>query len=277
MSLVLAAGSALAAWPSLTRPELLTGEPVTVGNLRGTALIVLVLTVPLLLVGLWSAGRGSLRGLALWLGAVMALTYQAVLFCFGIPINALFLPYVAMLGLGAWTLIALTPVFNEAVHAPTSAGARSSRMAPAVLVFLALGNALVWLARAAPITWTGERPGALTEAGLITSGVWVQDLAFWIPAAVVIAVMTWRGDPRGQILTASMLTFYVIECLSVASDQWWGVRADDSHPEVASMAAVPGAVVLGVLIMAPLVAQLRLLHPPALSRTTHTQGSGRRS
>jgi hypothetical protein len=35
--------------------------------------------------------------------------------------------------------------------------------------------------------------------------------------------------------------FYVVERLSVASDQWWGVRADDSHLELASLAVVPGA------------------------------------
>lgn len=102
LSALLGLVAAIAAAASLTRPSLLSGTPVTDGNLRGTALVVLVLGLPVLTWGSLAARRGSVRGLVLWLGAAAYLTYQGVMFCFGTPINALFLTYVAMLGLGVW-------------------------------------------------------------------------------------------------------------------------------------------------------------------------------
>jgi hypothetical protein len=59
------------------------------------------------------------------------------------------------------------------------------------------------------------------------------------------------------VLVAAFLMFYVVESLSVASDQWWGVRADDTHPALASMAAVPGGIVIAALTAVPLVLLVR--------------------
>jgi len=259
LSWLLCAASATAALPSLVRPSLLTGAPVTAGNVRGTALVVLVLTVPVLLLGMRTARTGSLPALCAWAGATIALTYQGLLFCFGTPFNALFLAYVAMLGLGIWTLVALVSVLARSAEAPWSAALTPSRFAPRALMTLALGNGTVWLMQASPTIWTSDQPTAIDESGLLTSPVWVQDLAFWIPAAVLVATLALRGNALGHLLTGGMLTFYVIECFSVASDQWFGARADSTQPGVASMDVVPFAVVLGLLILAPLVAQLKIL------------------
>jgi hypothetical protein len=257
LSTLLGLAAAVAATGSLARPSLLSGAPVTDGNLRGTALVVLVLGLPALVWGSTAARRGSTRGLVVWLGATAYLTYQGVMFCFGTPVNALFLTYVAMLGLGVWTLATLVPFTRrEAVSAQVDARAPYRLVAIALGAFACL-NALAWLARVVPVVWTGDRPEALEGSGLITSPVWVQDLAFWIPAAVVVSVLTWRRLARGIVLAAAFLTFYVIECVSVASDQWWGVRADDSHPSVASMSAVPGALVAAVVTAVPLLLSLR--------------------
>lgn len=270
LSLLLLAASLAAAGPSLLGPGLVTGEPVTAGNVRGTALVVLVVTIPLLLLGIRFARRDSLLGLVLWVAAAAGLAYQAMLFCYGTPMNRLFLAYVAMLGLAAWTLALLAPMVVEAARL-LPAG-RASRFGAGTLAVISIGNALAWLARAAPITWTGKPPQVLHDSGLITSAVWVQDLALWIPAATVIAVAAWRGSRVGRLLTASMLAFYVVEAFSVASDQWWGARADSSHPAIASMAAVPASVILGLLLLIPLVAQLRALQDPGRARSTRLTG-----
>lgn len=253
LSLALAGAATLAAGGSLFVPDLLAGTAVTIGNVRGTSLVVLFVGVPALLGGMRSASRGSLRGFVVWLGAAAYLTYQGVMFCFGTPINPLFLSYVAMLGLGFWTVVVLVHLAIELaphLHGAASAGVR---LAPALLAGFASLNALAWLARAAPITWTGEVPDALGGSGLLTSPVWVQDLALWIPAALVSAWLMWQRRPIGVLLTAAMLTFYLVECLSVASDQWWGARADATHPEIASMSAVVGAVVLALIVAVPLL------------------------
>src|SRR5688572_24364560 len=70
LSAWLTLAGAVAAGGSLFFPVLLGGEPVTDGNLRGTALVVLVLALPLLWLGMWRTVHGSARGLVVWLGAV---------------------------------------------------------------------------------------------------------------------------------------------------------------------------------------------------------------
>jgi hypothetical protein len=72
----------------------------------------------------------------------------------------------------------------------------------------------------------------------------------------------WRRRALGVLLTQAMLAFYVLECVSVASDQWWGVRADSSEPALASMTAVPGALLAAALVSVPLVWSLRHLDDP---------------
>lgn len=228
-------------WPSTLR-----GAAVTDGNLRGTALVVLVVAVPLLLAACRRAQQGSAMAVGVWLAALLYLAYQGVMFCFGTPMNRFFPAYVALLGLAGWAAAAL--LRRAPVPAP---GWRSlPRDIPLVLGATAALNALAWLARALPVTWTGTPPASVTESGLQTSPVLVQDLALWLPLALVVAVLAWRGRPWAVWLAPVLILFYAVEALGVAADQWWGYRADSSHPAVAAIGATP----VGLVVAAALAA-----------------------
>ena len=244
LSVLATLAAVVSAAASLLAPALLRGAAVTDGNLRGTALVVLVAGVPLVVVAADRARRGSARAVVAWLAGLLYLDYQGVLFCFATPMNRLFPAYVAMLGLAGWATGAVVHAVD--LDAVTARLGRVPRAVPAVLGVVATLNALAWLARALPITWTGEPPAAVTGSGLDTSPVLVQDLALWLPLALVVSVLAWRGSRWGSLLSSSLLLFYAVEALGVASDQWWGVRADDSRPAVAALGAVPGA--LGVAV-----------------------------
>lgn len=244
---------------SLLVPDLLGGVPVGKGNLRGTALVVVTVAVPLLLAALAWTAKGSVRGLTLWLGAAAYLTYQGVLFCFATPINNLFFAYVAQLGLGLWTLVWLLAGTDLVVFA----GRVDDRMPLRVLAGVSMGLtsvfALVWLRRAIPAVFGADPTSAVRDIGLLTNPLWVQDFAFWFPAAFLAGIWMWRGRAAGVLLTGAFLTYDVVEALGIASDQWWGALADDRFPDVASMAAVPVFVILAGLMAIPLVWQLRHL------------------
>jgi hypothetical protein len=259
LSGALAVIAGLSATFSLFYPSLLGGTEVAKGNLRGTALVVLVIGVPALLAAMARAARGSARALVLWLAAAAYLLYQSVLFCFATPLNNLFLLYVAHLGLALWTLTALLRHTRITGFAARIGAGMPMRWIAGITGTLAVLNALVWLARIVPVVFTSEPSSVLDGSGLLTSPVWVQDLAFWIPAMVVGAGWMWRRRPWGVLLTGAMLAFYVAECLSIASDQWWGARADPSLPQLASMAAVPPFMVAAFVLALPLLWYLRHL------------------
>ena len=86
---MLATAAAASAGFSFLLPSVLAGAAVGNGNLRGTALVVLLLGVPTLLTAMVATGRGSTRWLVGWLGTLGYLLYQAVLFCFATPLNVL--------------------------------------------------------------------------------------------------------------------------------------------------------------------------------------------
>jgi len=268
LSAGLAVAALLAGAATFVAKDSIAGPAVSVGTARGTALVVAAVAVPTLLAAMWWSRRGSLRAIIVWLGAAGYLLYNAVMLLFGTPYNRFFLAYVAMFGLALWSIGAVLvqtdvsdlarhvtgrlPVHRIAIYAWTVAGL----------------NALVWLRTIIP-TITADHPGSfLVGSGFSTHPVYIQDLAVWIPLMVVAAAWLWRGLPWGYLLTASLLTLWVLEALGIAVDQWFGSQADPST-DFASATMSPAFLAWAVLGLVPLTFALR-----PLERDSVRRGSG---
>jgi hypothetical protein len=249
-------GVALAAGvPTAVDGGILTGPAAMNGSARGTALVVALVAVPLLLLSMWTTLRGSARAVVGWLGALAYLLYNSLAFLFVTPFNRLFLLYVAMLGLAVWALGSLLVSADVDVF-----GARVSPRLPArgiasyvwVVVFL---NTVAWLAVEVPAVIRGNA-AHLEGTGMPTNAFHVQDLALWLPLAAVAAAWLWRRRPWGVLVVGGMLSFWVVESIGIAVDQWLGSLADPTSP-VVSMTLVPAFLVLAVVGCVPLLALLR--------------------
>lgn len=263
LSAQLAVVAVLAALPTLLRPSLLSGPDVIVGSARGTALVVLVVTVPLLVLSAHATSRGSARGLVLWLGALAHLIYQGLMLCFATPLNSLFLLYVALLGLSVWTAgVVLTRIDVRALHS------RWDRQSPARLVASVLGtvavlNTVAWVGRIVPTIGTDDPASIMAGSGLTTNPVIVQDLALWLPLGIVAAALLWKRTAVGHLLAGIVLVMWTLEGVTVATDQWFGHRADPTT-EWATLSAMWLFVGLTVVTLVP-----ALLHLRALDRRHH--------
>lgn len=239
---LLVTASLVAALPTVLVDRVLNGPAVMNGSARGTALIVLVVAVPVLVVSL-TRPAPSTRTHAWTLGALAYLAYNAGLFVFATPFNELFLAYVAMLGLAVWAIVSALvdlptpPAVPERLPARPIAG---------FLVAVAALNGLAWLMFVVPELDNVGDPAFLRGTGLTTNPIYVQDLAFAIPAVVAIAVLLWRRRPWGGLLAGAALVFWVVESFGVAVDQVLGHRADPSS-EVATYGGAAMFAVLGVL------------------------------
>jgi hypothetical protein len=225
MSALLGVVSALAAAGTAFIPDVLSGTAVMNGSARGTALVVLFVAVPVLAASVREAAhRGSTRGLAVWVGIVAYLTYNAVMFCFGTPFNLLFPLYVAMLSLSIFLLAGLAVhACDVGRHVSSGRGPRWVAVYIAVVVVL---NSLLWLRGVTTAVLADEPTSFLKGAGLTTNPVYVQDLAFWLPVMAWLAYSLARPLRDRLVLVAAGLVFWVIEGLGVAVDQWMGYRAD---------------------------------------------------
>ncbi len=258
LSVALGAIALAASSTSLFIPGVLGGPLVSQGNLRGTALVMLVLAVPVLFTSMYFAAKGSARALVFWLGAVAYIIYQAVLFLFGTPFNSLFLLYVGMLSLGFWSVVVLMWQIDLAAF-----GARFDRNLPArgiaiYALVLAVLNALVWLRTIVPAILSDSPSAFLVGSGMITNPVFVQDLALWLPLLAVASWWLWKRRPLGELIVGAMLVMLVLESIGIATDQWFGAAADPTTP-FASMAAVPLFMGLAIVGAVPLFYFLRHL------------------
>jgi hypothetical protein len=250
---------------TLLVPGSVTGTAVMNGSARGTALVMLLAALPLLALSTRAAAHGSARAGLARAGATAYLLYNAVMFLFATPFNRLFLLYVALLGLAVWSLVEQTQgIWRAAAVGPV----RAPRWV-AVYIWVVAGlNALAWLSRVVPATVGKDPSEVLDGTGLTTNPVFVQDLAFWLPAMAWLGLGVWRGHAPRIALAASGTIFWVLESLGVGVDQWWGHAADPASP-VASAAAVP---LFFVLAAASLVPTRRLLRDVDVAPATRRRG-----
>ena len=174
VSASLAAVAATAAAFTFFAPGLLRGPAVMNGSARGTALVVLFVAVPALVLSMVVASRGSARAVIVWLGAAAYITYNSVLFLFATPFNELFLLYEGMLALSLWSMIAVL----HAIEVPSFAARYSSRLPAraiaAYMLAIAILNALAWLRLVVPASMSSHAPAFLDGTGMNTNPVFVQ-------------------------------------------------------------------------------------------------------
>ena len=245
-------------------PRILSGTAVMNGSARGTALGALFVAVPSLIVSMILVSRGDVRPVISWLGAVAFLQYNSVLFLLATPFNSLFLLYAAMFALAFWTLVLLLRAIDVEVFAARFAARGVPARARAIyLGAIAVLNAVAWLATVIPALFT-RSPTFLVGTGLTTNPIYVQDLSFWIPLMAVTAVLLWRRQAWGYVLTGGMLVFFVIEAMTIAIDQWMGGTADPAST-VASVAFTPVFAAIAVVGLVPLFFYFRHMNRGGLS------------
>ncbi len=208
--------------------------PMGVGNMRGTALAVLAIAVPLLLVSMALALRGSLRARFVWLGALAYVAYNAVVFCFAVHFNSYFLLFAALLALSFWALLTLLRdlVLAEVKDACSQVPARTVAVYMLVILVLFAG---MWLLGIVPATIDNTMPASFEGSGLTQNPIYVLDFAFTFPLLVIGALWLWRRRAWGYVVGGMMVIMLTLETAGIAIDQVFGHIHDPSQ----SLGAVP--------------------------------------
>ena len=236
-------------------PDVLQGPAVSNGNARGTALVMLVLATPLLLLSMWQEQRGSWQARYVWLGSLFYFAYNAFLFLFLTPFNSLFLLYVATESLALFAIFSLVAASRGT---PTNEWAETMpvRTLSFLIWTIVVLNALAWFQVVVPAMFS-DNPGEFLEGlGVATNAIYVQDLTVWLPVMAVSAWWMWNRRSPGIFLTGAWMAFGVLEGIGVAVDQWFGHRADPLSPH-ASEAAIPLMIGLAVVNLIGLYLYMR--------------------
>ncbi len=238
LSLLLLLAAGVSAITALAMPELIHGPAVMVGSMRGTALVVLALAMPILVVAMAAARSGSLFGVVGWIGAVAFIAYQGWMFLFAVPFNGLFLIYVAMLAFGFWDLVVLAVGVPVDRYASWFAPSLPARPLAGWMVVSCVAFYGLWLKNVVPASLDSVAPAFLDGTGMVTPTNYVLDMALFLPFTIAVAGALWRRTAWGLVMGGAMLLMLVMESIAIAVDQWAGAAADPGSP-VASTAVTP--------------------------------------
>lgn len=163
----------------------------------------LLVGIPLLLVGLLLARKGSLRGELLLAGGLGYMLYTYTSYSFLSAYNELFLVYVALFSLSLFAFIlALSGMDTERVTRSISSGMPRRGIA-VFLLFIAAFLSLAWLGRIIPPLLAGTPPLGL-EA-YTTLVIQALDLGIIVPVSIVTAILLWQKKPWGYTLASVLL------------------------------------------------------------------------
>jgi hypothetical protein len=164
-----------------------------------TDLFTLVVGLPILLGSMWLARRGKLLGLLCWPGALLYVLYIYVAYAIGVPFNVLFLAYVVLVPLSAYTIICLVASIDAAAVRQRLAGAVPERTAGGILAGLAI---LFTLMNLTDIVAALTSP---TPDYLLEFPVWIADFAVGAPAWLVGGLLLWQRQALGYVAGAGLL------------------------------------------------------------------------
>jgi hypothetical protein len=168
--------------------------------------------VPVLIWAAVRARSGSLLSHVLSVGILAWLTYCYAHQAIGVPFNAMFLVYVAILGMAGFATI--DGIVRVDVVATAPAFARAPQRAAAWFLAVAgVGIAGLWLSDIVPALPDGLPVNVhLAE---LPNPTWVFDLAWLIPWALAAAWMLHRRHPAGPTVSGVVLVMLLILSVSM--------------------------------------------------------------
>jgi hypothetical protein len=244
-----------------------------VGSMRGTALVVLLLAMPILMLAMAAARGGSLLGLVGWIGSIAFVTYQGWMFLFAVPFNGLFLVYVAGFAFGLWGLVALLLRVPFGAYATSFSAALPSRLLGGWMIASCVAFYALWLKNIVPASFDSEIPSFLAGTGMVTATNYVLDMAIFLPFTIIVAAALWRRTPWGLVVGGAMLLMLTLESIAIAVDQWFGAAADPASP-VASATITPVFLVVAAISAAALGLWLRGTVRPSTRPATAEKWAG---
>lgn len=163
--------------------------------------------VPLLMISTVFMFRGSLKWTYIWLGTMLYNFYSFILYCFIVHFNVLFLLYCAILGLTFYTVLLFIISVDKIILNKISFTIKSARAMAYLLLFVAISFLFLWLSDIIPAIIQNQMPVTVTQGGMFTNPVHVIDLAFLIPAMIILGIAIFKKNIIASLIAPVFLCF----------------------------------------------------------------------
>ena len=181
----------------------------------GQDFLMLVVILPLFIISLIYAIRGSLRWTLVWLGCLGYNLYTYITYAFSNIYNDFFLIHCLLYGLSLFSIIGVLMKLDA-----QSVKSQFSEKTPIKLVgcFLIAFSSLIllaWLSDIVPYLLIGQKPARIVQSGWTI--IFAIDLGFFLPATIIAGVMLLKRNAYGYIFAAIMLIKTVTIGLAILS------------------------------------------------------------
>lgn len=195
-------------------PGIYRDPPMIIAQSHGYDLgnLVVVLVLELALV---RAARGSVRGRLVAVGALGCLFYTYVTYAFEIVLNPATPLYIAVLACAGWSFVRGIARFDDGQVEQLVEGRLARRTSTWFLVILGLLFGATWLSQIGGSITSGKLPSDLVDAGWPMNPIYVLDLGFALPLALLAALRLARKQRGGARMAIPFLIFAALLAVSI--------------------------------------------------------------
>lgn len=186
----------------------LQGRGQDIGNL---------IALPIFLISTYFLTRKSLVAYFVWLGTLMYYIYAFTIYCFAVHFNSLFLVYVSVLGLSAYTFIGGIISCENTLLSKAIPFNIKTKISAISIILTGVLFTFLWLSSVIPAVLSGITPKDLVETGLWVNPVHVIDLSFVLPGMIITGILFLRKSKHGYLFTFPWLMFSVLMGSSIVA------------------------------------------------------------
>ncbi len=165
----------------------------------GNDLVTLFAALPLMIVALVLASRGSVRGTLLWAGVLAYATYNYAYYLLGAAMNRFFILYVACVLVAASALILLLITLDVGQIAVRFRDRTPARVIGGYFMFVAAGLSSIWLGTWAAYAFAGRPTPVATEAFKLVAAL---DLTLMVPVLGLGGYLLFRRKAWGYTIAS---------------------------------------------------------------------------
>jgi hypothetical protein len=233
---------------------------------KGTDVITLFVSLPLLLASYLSYRRGSLRGSIFLIGILLYFLYVGVTYTFSALFNSLFLVYTALFSATLFAVILALTTFDTQ-HLASKVTSNMPRRGIAIFMFvIGLGTFMLWLSELIGPLMTGQAPANLGPyTTMFTHGF---DSAVITPATVLTGIYLLRRKPLGYLLAAPLLILCTLIGVVVIAQTISQAMAGIVFPIGVYIGMVGSWVVMGAFAVGLAIAYFRNISEAGPSQET---------
>jgi hypothetical protein len=219
--------------------------------LRGGDLVTFVVVVPVLIVTLITAIRGSMLAQPVLVGTLAYSVYNYAFYTFGAQFNDVFLLHIALMSLSIFALACAVPAMDRSAIRDRLRADRAARWIGAFLIVVGAAQGALWAFLILRFAVNGHLLHDIPVAGQHL--VFALDLGISMPSVVFAGILLYRRTAMGYLLGTAMVVMGAAYQLNLMVAGVFQARADVSGvkafpPESLVLTAaflVSGAVLLG--------------------------------